>query len=110
MSLLTFGFRSYVVVDAADALVAASLTMLPLLPRVLFLVVGWRSIVGRAVDVKRPAMQAGLLGRPFAVRFVRRSSATVVATIVGLVFLGGARESGIDEQVCPRCTIGRRCG
>jgi uncharacterized membrane protein YraQ (UPF0718 family) len=71
----------------ADAFVAASLTMLPLLPRLVFLV------VGPAVDVKLSAMQAGLFGRPFAIRFgpVTFVVATVVATIVGLVFLGGAR-------------------
>ncbi len=71
----------------ADAFVAASLTMLPLLPRLVFLV------VGPAVDVKLAAMQAGLFGRPFAIRFGPTTFvvATVVATIVGLVFLGGAR-------------------
>jgi uncharacterized protein len=71
----------------ADAFVAASLTMLPLLPRLVFLV------VGPAVDVKLSAMQAGLFGRPFAIRFGPATFvvATVVATIVGLVFLGGAR-------------------
>jgi uncharacterized protein len=71
----------------ADAFVAASLTMLPLLPRLVFLV------VGPAVDVKLAAMQAGLFGRPFAIRFgpMTFAVATVVATIVGLVFLGGAR-------------------
>jgi uncharacterized membrane protein YraQ (UPF0718 family) len=71
----------------ADAFVAASLTMLPLLPRLVFLV------VGPAVDVKLSAMQAGLFGRPFAVRFGPATFvvATVVATLVGLAFLGGAR-------------------
>src|SRR4051812_3943020 len=71
----------------ADAFVAASLTMLPLLPRLVFLV------VGPAVDVKLAAMQAGLFGRPFAVRFGPATFvvATVVATIVGLVFLSGGR-------------------
>jgi uncharacterized membrane protein YraQ (UPF0718 family) len=71
----------------ADAFVAASLTMLPLLPRLVFLV------VGPAVDVKLSAMQAGLFGRPFAIRFGPATFvvATVAATIVGLVFLGGAR-------------------
>jgi uncharacterized membrane protein YraQ (UPF0718 family) len=71
----------------ADAFVAASLTMLPLLPRLVFLV------VGPAVDVKLSAMQAGLFGRPFAVRFGPATFvvATLVATLVGLVFLGGAR-------------------
>src|SRR2546423_7651603 len=47
----------------ADAFVAASLTMLPLLPRLVFLV------VGPAVDVKLAAMQAGLVRRPLPVRF-----------------------------------------
>jgi uncharacterized membrane protein YraQ (UPF0718 family) len=67
----------------ADAFVAASLTMLPLLPRLVFLV------VGPAVDVKLSAMQAGMFGRPFAIRFGPATFvvATVVATIVGLVLL-----------------------
>ena len=71
----------------ADAFVAASLTMLPLLPRLVFLV------VGPAVDVKLSAMHAGLFGRPFALRFGPATFvvATVVATVVGLVVLGGAR-------------------
>jgi uncharacterized membrane protein YraQ (UPF0718 family) len=71
----------------ADAFVAASLTMLPLLPRLVFLV------VGPAVDVKLSAMQAGMFGRPFAIRFGPTTFvvATVVATVVGLVVLGGAR-------------------
>jgi uncharacterized membrane protein YraQ (UPF0718 family) len=65
----------------ADAFVAASLTMLPLLPRLVFLV------VGPAVDVKLSAMQAGMFGRPFAIRFgpATFAVATVVATAVGLV-------------------------
>src|SRR5690349_3614567 len=68
----------------ADAFVAASLTMLPLLPRLVFLV------VGPAVDVKLAAMQAGMFGRPFAVRFGPATFvvATLVATAVGMVFLG----------------------
>jgi uncharacterized membrane protein YraQ (UPF0718 family) len=71
----------------ADAFVAASLTMLPLLPRLVFLV------VGPAIDVKLSAMQAGLFGRAFAVRFGPATFvvATAIATVVGLVFLGGAR-------------------
>lgn len=68
----------------ADAFVAASLTMLPLLPRLVFLV------VGPAVDLKLFAMQAGLFGRAFAVRFAPTTFvvATAVATGVGLIFLG----------------------
>ncbi|MBV8930552.1 MAG: permease [Mycobacteriaceae bacterium] len=67
----------------ADAFVAASLTMLPLLPRLVFLV------VGPAVDVKLFAMQAGMFGRNFAVRFAPATLAvaTTVATVVGLVVL-----------------------
>ena len=68
----------------ADAFVAASLTMLPLLPRLVFLV------VGPAVDLKLFAMQAGLFGRAFAVRFAPATFlvATGVATGVGLLILG----------------------
>jgi uncharacterized protein len=71
----------------ADAFVAASLTMLPLPPQLLFLV------VGPAVDVKLSAMQAGLFGRQFAIRFgpATFTVATVVATVVGLIVLAGAR-------------------
>jgi uncharacterized protein len=68
----------------ADAFVAASLTMLPLVPRLVFLV------VGPAVDIKLSAMQTGMFGRPFALRFGPATFvvATVVATLVGLVVLG----------------------
>ena len=71
----------------ADAFVAASLTALPLLPRLVFLV------VGPAVDLKLFAMQAGMFGRRFAIRFAPMTFvvATIVATVVGLVVLGGAR-------------------
>jgi uncharacterized membrane protein YraQ (UPF0718 family) len=70
----------------ADAFVAASMTMVPLLPRLVFLV------VGPAVDVKLFAMQAGMFGRAFAARFAPATFAvaTVVATVVGLLWLGGA--------------------
>jgi uncharacterized membrane protein YraQ (UPF0718 family) len=70
----------------ADAFVAASMTMLPLLPRLVFLV------VGPAIDVKLSAMQAGLFGRAFAARFGPATFvvATVVGTLVGLAFLGAA--------------------
>ena len=71
----------------ADAFVASSLTMLPLLPRLVFLV------VGQAVDVKLFAMQAGMFGRAFAVRFAPTTLivATTVATVFGLLLVGGAR-------------------
>jgi uncharacterized protein len=71
----------------ADAFVAASLTMLPLLPRLVFLV------VGPAVDVKLSAMQAGMFGRQFAIRFGPATFvvATVIGSVVGLAFLGGVR-------------------
>jgi uncharacterized membrane protein YraQ (UPF0718 family) len=70
-----------------DAFVAASLTMVPLVPRLVFLV------VGPAIDIKLFAMQAGMFGRAFAVRFAPATFvvATVVATIVGVLTLGGAR-------------------
>jgi uncharacterized membrane protein YraQ (UPF0718 family) len=69
----------------ADAFVAASMTMVPLLPRLVFLV------VGPAVDVKLFAMQAGMFGRAFAIRFAPATFgvAVAVATIVGLIVVGG---------------------
>ena len=69
----------------ADAFVAASMTMLPLVPKLVFLV------VGPAFDVKLSAMQAGMFGRRFAVRFGPATFvvAAVVGTIVGLAVLGG---------------------
>jgi uncharacterized membrane protein YraQ (UPF0718 family) len=68
----------------ADAFVAASLSMLPLVPRLVFLV------VGPAVDVKLFAMQAGMFGRAFAVRFapVTFAVATALGTGIGLLVLG----------------------
>jgi uncharacterized membrane protein YraQ (UPF0718 family) len=71
----------------ADAFVAASLTAVPLVPRLVFLV------VGPAVDLKLFAMQTGMFGRRFAVRFAPTTFvvATLVATGAGLLILGGAR-------------------
>jgi len=68
----------------ADAFVAASLTMVPLVPRLVFLV------VGPAIDIKLFAMQSGMFGRAFAIRFAPATFAvaTVVATVVGLLVLG----------------------
>jgi uncharacterized membrane protein YraQ (UPF0718 family) len=68
----------------ADAFVAASLTMVPLVPRLVFLV------VGPAVDVKLFAMQSGMFGRAFAIRFAPATFvvATAAATIVGVLVLG----------------------
>ncbi|TQK29127.1 hypothetical protein FBY28_2124 [Arthrobacter sp. SLBN-53] len=68
----------------ADAFVAAGMSMLPLLPRLVFLV------VGPAVDVKLFAMQAGMFGRAFAIRFAPLTFAVAVlaGTGVGLLLLG----------------------
>lgn len=57
----------------ADAFVAASLSMLPLLPRLVFLV------VGPAVDVKLIALQAGTFGRAFAARFAPATFVVAIA-------------------------------
>lgn len=75
------------VCSEADAFVASSLTMVPLVPRLVFLV------VGPAVDVKLLAMQSGLFGRPFTTRFAPATLvvATGVATPVGVLLLGGPR-------------------
>ncbi|MGI9003240.1 MAG: permease [Pseudonocardia sp.] len=71
----------------ADAFVVASLSTLPLLPRLVFLV------VGPAVDVKLIAMQAGTFGRAFAARFAPATFvvAVVCAVGAGLVVFGGLR-------------------
>lgn len=65
----------------ADAFVAASLSALPLIPRLVFLV------VGPAVDVKLIALQAGTFGRAFAVRF---APATFVVAIACALLAGWA--------------------
>lgn len=67
----------------ADAFVAASLTALPLLPKLVFLV------VGPAIDVKLFALQAGTFGRSFAARFapVTFVVALACAVVVGTVLL-----------------------
>ncbi|MEU8900224.1 permease [Nocardia sp. NPDC048505] len=71
----------------ADAFVAASMSGLPLLPRLVFLV------VGPAIDVKLFAMQAGSFGRHFAIRFAPLTFVVAVtcATLAGYLCLGGAR-------------------
>ncbi|WP_280265932.1 permease [Nocardia wallacei] len=68
----------------ADAFVAASMSGLPLLPRLVFLV------VGPAVDVKLFAMQAGTFGRRFAIRFapLTFAVATGCGALAGLIFVG----------------------
>lgn len=71
----------------ADAFVAAALSALPLLPRLVFLV------VGPAVDVKLIALQAGTFGRAFAVRFAPATFVVAVTcgVLAGLLVLGGVR-------------------
>jgi uncharacterized protein len=67
----------------ADAFVVASLSTMPLLPKLVFLV------VGPAIDIKLFALQAGTLGRKFALRFGPATFvvATVCAVVVGMVVL-----------------------
>lgn len=88
LAIVTMAMLAFVLAlcSEADAFVAASLTMLPLIPRLVFLV------VGPAVDVKLFAMQAGMFGRPFAVRFapVTLVVATLAATATGLLLIGDA--------------------
>ena len=69
----------------ADAFVAASLSAL--LPRLVFLV------VGPAIDLKLFTLQAGTLGRRFAVRFAPLTFVVAVlcAIIAGGLVLGGPR-------------------
>ncbi|TWS23689.1 permease [Tsukamurella sputi] len=87
--LLTIGVMAALAVvmalcSEADAFVAASLSTLPLLPRLVFLV------VGPAVDVKLMAMQAGAFGRRFVARFAPLCLvvAVVCGTASGALFLG----------------------
>lgn len=67
----------------ADAFVVASLSTMPLLPRLVFLV------VGPAIDIKLFALQAGTLGRKFAVRFAPMTFAVAIlcAVVVGIAVL-----------------------
>jgi uncharacterized membrane protein YraQ (UPF0718 family) len=65
----------------ADAFVAASLSALPLVPRLVFLV------VGPAVDVKLIALQAGAFGRGFAARFAPATFLVAVLCAVGAGFV-----------------------
>lgn len=69
----------------ADAFVAAAFSTIPMVGKLVFLT------VGPAIDVKLFAMQAGVFGRRFAVRFAPLTFgvAIVVATLVGLAFWGG---------------------
>jgi uncharacterized membrane protein YraQ (UPF0718 family) len=71
----------------ADAFVVASLSTMPLLPRLVFLV------VGPAIDIKLFVLQAGTLGRRFAVRFAPLTFVVAIAcaVVVGTVVLGGVR-------------------
>ncbi|MEC3977203.1 permease [Amycolatopsis sp. H20-H5] len=69
----------------ADAFVAASLSALPMLPKLVFLV------VGPAIDVKLFALQAGTFGKSFAVRFapVTFVVAITCGVLAGVLVLGG---------------------
>ncbi|WP_216216237.1 permease [Amycolatopsis aidingensis] len=71
----------------ADAFVAASLAPVPLLPKLVFLV------VGPAIDIKLFALQAGTFGRSFALRFAPATFLVAIgcAVAAGLLVLGGVR-------------------
>nr|WP_235877640.1 permease [Saccharopolyspora karakumensis] len=70
----------------ADAFVVASMPGLPLLPKLVFLV------VGPAVDLKLIALQSGAFGRRFAARFAPATFLVAIgcACVVGAALLGGA--------------------
>jgi len=86
LSVLLMGLLAFVMAlcSEADAFVAASLSTIPMVGKLVFLT------VGPAVDVKLVAMQAGILGRRFAARFapLTFAVAVVVGTGVGLAFWG----------------------
>ena len=69
----------------ADAFVAASLSTMPLLARLVFLV------VGPAIDVKLYALQSGTFGRRFALRFAPATFVVAIgcAVLTGVALLGG---------------------
>ena len=74
----------------ADAFVAASLTALPLLPKLVFLV------VGPAIDIKLFALQAGTFGKSFALRFAPVTFVVAITCGVasGALLLGGLSYAG----------------
>lgn len=86
LSVLLMALLAFVMAlcSEADAFVAASLSTIPMVGKLVFLT------VGPAVDVKLVAMQAGLFGRRFAVRFAPLTFgvAVLVGTGVGLLFWG----------------------
>lgn len=69
----------------ADAFVAASIAGMPLIPKLVFMV------VGPVVDLKLIALQAGAFGRRFTSRFAPASFlvAVVSSIVVGTLLLGG---------------------
>jgi uncharacterized membrane protein YraQ (UPF0718 family) len=81
LGVLVMAFLAVVLAlcSEADAFVAVAFSALPLLPRLVFLV------VGPAVDVKLIALQAGAFGRSFAFRF---APATFVVAILCAVLTG----------------------
>lgn len=83
MALLAFVMA---LCSEADAFVAAALTTIPMVGKLVFLT------VGPTVDAKLVAMQAGFFGRRFVIRFapLTFAVATVVGAATGLVIWGGA--------------------
>lgn len=86
LSVVTMALLAFVMAlcSEADAFVAAALSTIPMVGKLVFLT------VGPAVDVKLVAMQAGVLGRRFAVRFAPLTFlvAITVGLLVGLLFWG----------------------
>lgn len=86
LSIVTMAVLAFVMAlcSEADAFVAVALSTIPMVGKLVFLT------VGPAVDVKLVAMQAGILGRRFAVRFapLTFAVAVLVATAVGLIVWG----------------------
>ena len=83
VSILALAVLAFVlaICSEADAFVATGLSQFSLTSRLVFLV------VGPAVDIKLVALQMGIFGRGFALRFAPATFvvAVVVATVVGLV-------------------------
>jgi uncharacterized membrane protein YraQ (UPF0718 family) len=85
LSILVLGLLAVLlsICSEADAFVAASLTQFSLTARLAFLV------VGPMIDLKLFAMQAGIFGRRFALRFAPATfvMAVLVSAILGPVLL-----------------------
>ena len=85
----------------ADAFVAASFSTIPMVGKLVFLT------VGPAVDVKLFAMQAGIFGRKFAVRFAPLTFGVAIVVAIPLGVLAAWRQGKLlDRMVMAASVLG----